>query len=469
MYGYVMKLAWWLSLWTNFNLFTSTGETGTTDYGGIRKVSPCPEMFQYVRDPRFVGSGGQREANIGLLRLEGMVPGWNNTLNVVLSVAGDLGPSIGSLELLNINELPQNPARFIVHFPSNGKMIPNLNSISFNGHTLCRGQPVQGSRVTTVKLKYFVELPNELIADSSSESSEETFPSVSLDRSHHFLKQMQEKENTREFDKRLHYSAVCGKPVKPAIGLLFRGKPTKRHEWPWLGVLYLKNRETGSVEFRCAATLITDKLLLTAAHCLLLKAEVTSQIQAQDFVVSLGRYNIMDWTETEAMNFSPESITVHPQFKSDNFDYDIGKILLAKSVSFTAAILPICLWDESLEESVVVGQLGFVTGWGFSEHGAISEIPRSVQVPIVSEVDCIRSDIGLQLTTSNRTFCAGGQDVGPCQGDSGSGLFLKRSGNRWVLRGIVSHALLDPDTGKCDTRNYAVYTDVAKYRDWLAI
>lgn len=50
-------------------------------------------------------------------------------------------------------------------------------------------------------------------------------------------------------------------------------------------------------------------------------------------------------------------------------------------------------------------------------------------------------------------------------GDSGGGLMLYENG-KWVLRGIISASLRDPLNG-CDVNNYVVFTDVAKYINWI--
>lgn len=36
------------------------------------------------------------------------------------------------------------------------------------------------------------------------------------------------------------------------------------------------------------------------------------------------------------------------------------------------------------------------------------------------------------------------------------------------LRGIFSSGLIDQTTHLCDTRNYFVFTDVAKYTGWIS-
>lgn len=50
-------------------------------------------------------------------------------------------------------------------------------------------------------------------------------------------------------------------------------------------------------------------------------------------------------------------------------------------------------------------------------------------------------------------------------GDSGSGFVIKHN-NVFYLKGIVSASLLDVNRN-CDVKNYAIYTDVMKYIEWI--
>lgn len=57
-----------------------------------------------------------------------------------------------------------------------------------------------------------------------------------------------------------------------------------------------------------------------------------------------------------------------------------------------------------------------------------------------------------------------GQNVGPCHGDSGGGLYY-RVGNTWFIQGIVSATVIDK--GRCDVSKYSVYTNILKLVDWI--
>lgn len=59
-----------------------------------------------------------------------------------------------------------------------------------------------------------------------------------------------------------------------------------------------------------------------------------------------------------------------------------------------------------------------------------------------------------------------------CNGDSGGGLVFPKPGSSaqnpvWQLRGLVSVGVALQGLGSCDTTNYAIFTDVAKYTSWI--
>lgn len=53
-----------------------------------------------------------------------------------------------------------------------------------------------------------------------------------------------------------------------------------------------------------------------------------------------------------------------------------------------------------------------------------------------------------------------------CNGDSGGGMVFNKN-SRWYLRGIVSITVAKEGLRVCDTKHYVVFTDVAKYNDFV--
>lgn len=55
----------------------------------------------------------------------------------------------------------------------------------------------------------------------------------------------------------------------------------------------------------------------------------------------------------------------------------------------------------------------------------------------------------------------------PCNGDSGGGLVLKRNRDTWYLRGIVSLSVAKENLNFCDPNYYVIFTDTARYVDFI--
>ncbi|XP_012252479.2 serine protease gd-like isoform X1 [Athalia rosae] len=259
----------------------------------------------------------------------------------------------------------------------------------------------------------------------------------------------------------------CGRPKKYEVNLLVsRGDKTEPGDWPWLVALFVSRIR---LEFQCAGNLITDKHVLTAAHCL--KSD-GKELPASTLLAVVGRYRLRNWAERGSVTYEVSQFILHSEYgqRGKGFDCDIGVVTLMESVTFGKLIKPICLWSGSTEIETVVGKVGFVVGWGRDELGnPVTVEPRMAKVPIVSQEECLRSNADFVEITSNRTFCGGSRDgSGPCNGDSGGGLVMwDATSRRYHLRGLVSLSLLDRETGACDLSQFVVYTDTARYLDWI--
>lgn len=155
------------------------------------------------------------------------------------------------------------------------------------------------------------------------------------------------------------------------------------------------------------------------------------------------------------------------QTENRNYDADIALITVKNEVSESLYVKPILLPNRTETESLLKITEGFVVGWGrdSSTNRSHETIPKELQLPIQTDSVCLRSNIAYTRITSERTFCAGSQDgKGPCTGDSGSGFFVELKG-KFYLRGIVAASLAKD--GVCDANNYAVFTDVLMFLNWL--
>lgn len=94
----------------------------------------------------------------------------------------------------------------------------------------------------------------------------------------------------------------CGLATKQA-GKIAGGQPAKPGEWPWMAALV---SNMANKPF-CGGVLITDRHILTAAHCV-------SILKPREFRVRLGEYDFNKFNETRARDFAVSEIRLHIDF-----------------------------------------------------------------------------------------------------------------------------------------------------------
>ncbi|KAK7789608.1 hypothetical protein R5R35_012668 [Gryllus longicercus] len=282
-----------------------------------------------------------------------------------------------------------------------------------------------------------------------------------------------------EGDEQLLDPTNCGTASLPNALVVF-GFEAEKGQWPWQTAIFRNNDTVSSsvtLNFQCGGTLVSRKHVVTAAHCVVVVKErkKIQLISNNDLLISLGKYNIRSWAEAEQQFKEVQKITIHPEYDPEILRNDLAIIHLSTTVVINKFVKPICLWDRNPDLSPVVGEVGTVGGWGRDETGSLSDKLRIARMPIVSQETCLRSDNHFYIKyTSENTFCAGFRNgTTVCNGDSGGGLNIKlanpEQGNQrtWYLRGVVSLSMLEVGDQTCDSHNYVVFTDVAKYMSWV--
>lgn len=143
----------------------------------------------------------------------------------------------------------------------------------------------------------------------------------------------------------------------------------------------------------------------SAGHCLqYYKAPL---FPFEDLLLVFGKQNIASWANGGLLR-DVMNISVHPDYQQNKGDCDIAVITVSKSIEFEESVRPVCMWQGDDDLDNIVGQNGVVAGWGRDESGK-EFVPdaKKVTMPVVSQVDCLRSDPGFSSITSSRTFCAG--------------------------------------------------------------
>uniref|UniRef100_A0A914W576 Peptidase S1 domain-containing protein n=1 Tax=Plectus sambesii TaxID=2011161 RepID=A0A914W576_9BILA len=125
---------------------------------------------------------------------------------------------------------------------------------------------------------------------------------------------------------------------------------------------------------QCGATIISDRWLLTAAHC-------TYDFQKGSAFV--GFTDITDWFTHKV--YGIRTVINHPYYSyRDKTTYanDIALVMLTESIVFTKDIQPICLPSSDSFFSTPL-HTGYVTGWGyFSLPQNESALENGVDAPL---------------------------------------------------------------------------------------
>ncbi|CAG9829970.1 unnamed protein product [Diabrotica balteata] len=130
--------------------------------------------------------------------------------------------------------------------------------------------------------------------------------------------------------------------------------------FPWVARIGFRNVLTGEIKYPCTGSILNARIILTAAHCALAKAD-----NFKLYSVRVGEYNSntdidcgTEFCGLPAQDISLSHVVVHPNYQKQNFQNNIALLVLRTPVNFSVTAQPICLpepWSVTSNNALLVG------------------------------------------------------------------------------------------------------------------
>jgi len=232
------------------------------------------------------------------------------------------------------------------------------------------------------------------------------------------------------------------------------GRETAPHEYPFFAGLTQKDSSSTHRHIFCGASLISDRWVLTASHCMIYPAE--------GLQVVLGSHD-MDKSESSRVLHDVELIIKHENYNARTVKNDIALIKLKKPVAFSSKISPVCLPAKSFTDALY-NENAIVMGYGTTEFQGIgTRVLNDVELKVESYTDCKKYGGIYDRLVTKDNICTLTQLKDACQGDSGGPLVFDKN-NRLTQIGVVSWGENCAKEGKP-----GVYAKVENFLDWIHV
>jgi secreted trypsin-like serine protease len=155
---------------------------------------------------------------------------------------------------------------------------------------------------------------------------------------------------------------------------IYYGNTPDSHQFPYTVLI----QASGTF---CSGAIITDKHVVTSAHCLMSTKKVT---------VHVGAHHFED-DESDGEKFISEKFWIHEDFEMPSAVYDIGLIQLPEPLDFSHKVDQIAISIDSNVERSLKNKGVTVAGWGYTEESEdIADTLQYAEMNLISLKECMK-------------------------------------------------------------------------------
>ncbi|XP_018569618.1 inactive serine protease PAMR1 isoform X2 [Anoplophora glabripennis] len=223
-------------------------------------------------------------------------------------------------------------------------------------------------------------------------------------------------------------------------------------EYPWNVGVYKK----GSYMYICGGSLISHKLVLTAAYCVTDKSRYTV-LPIENFVIAAGKKSpIYNFKDTGAQYSEISDIQVHDHYGRDKkYLADFAILVATKTFTFNNFVQPVCFKDVNSIQ-LQPGDEGVIWGWDVQKTTVCFYFHKIVAGTYQLQDTCAQA-----VTPVHQLDTICGVFHNAARTDPGTGFVIKDpEDERYYVHGVVS---VNPNSS---TQNFLA-TNVSFYYDFI--